>query len=122
MQTLEEKIIYAAGDVIKSTLADAITSSLIGYNKPMNIMAEQVIKDHQEHFRSMYKTALDGLLDDVEFKSEIDKALRVKLAKMIINKATGELESHLDKIKSDPVHKAELTIAVSNAIKGFTDK
>lgn len=110
--SLEDSIVQAARDGLHKALSEALT----GYNSPLRQQAEQVIAEHTPDLRAVMVEAVEGLFSDKSMRAELRDALQKKLARLLIDKASGELEKRLNEIRADATMRAKILLAVEQAI------
>ena len=103
--------------VAKKAIHDAITSELIGYNKPLSNFVNAVMLEHEDEFRELINGGVSELLNAKDFKVALKTALHEKLAKILINKMGGELEKKVNELKQDATTRAKITLAINKVIE-----
>lgn len=109
---LENKILAQ----INKALGDAIIKELVGYDKPLSKITEDVIESHYNEIYNIIDTEVSGLIRCKAFKGELKKALNAKLAKIMISKIGGTLEKQVNKLRSNPETNAKITLAITKLI------
>ena len=109
---MEQRIIETANKAI----AEAIKSELIGYNKPLSNLTQKVITNNQEKLYELINNEFSGLLHSDGFKEELSQALNQKLAKTLVARMGGELESRVNELKQNPETRAKITLAIANIV------
>ena len=105
---MENKIIKIANKAIY----EAISKELIGYNKPLSQFVNAVMLEHEEHFKNIINESVSELLNAESFKQTFKNAMHEKLAKILINKMSGELEKKVNELKQDPTSRAKITLTL----------
>lgn len=111
-ENLEQKIITSA----MGALGKSIETELIGYNKPLSRLTERVIMEHESELFNLINGEFSELLDNDLFKQELKSALNAKFAKLLVSRMSGEIEKRVNEMKSDPVSRAKVTVALSEMI------
>ena len=114
IETLENRVLRISVE----SIAKAIESELIGYNKPLSDLTKRVIQDHEVELYSLLNGEFSNLLRRGDFKTALKKALTEKLAKVLIARMGGELESRVNELKSDPTTRARITLAIEEIVNG----
>ncbi len=109
---LEQQIIKAA----KGAIADAVKSELVGYNKPLNKLVDNVVSRHGSEIRQLLDAAMKDLMTDADFVNEVNQAVRQKVARLIVNSAEGEVGKQFNEIRQDPERRAKVTTAIASAL------
>ena len=105
---------------IQKSVEESISTSLTAYNSPLRKMCDDVLEKNSEEIRKLIDEEFSTLLDSGEFKLGLKEALNKKLAKVLITRMGGELESQVNKLKADPRTRAEITVAINRVIKDCT--
>ena len=103
--------------VAKQAISQAITTELVGYNKPLSKFVNDVMLEHETEFRSLINDEVNELLNASDFKKALNIALHEKLAKILINKMGGELEKKVNELKQDVTTRAKITLAINKIIE-----
>lgn len=98
--------------VANKAIYEAISRELIGYNKPLSKFVESVMLEHETHFKAIINESISELLNTNDFKKAISSTIHEKLAKIFINKMSGELEKKVNELKQDPTSRAKITLAL----------
>jgi hypothetical protein len=109
---LEQQII----DQLKKCIPDAISSELVGYNKPLSKLTSDVIASNQDELFSLINTEFSNLIGGPEFREVLKIELNNKLAKILIQRMGGELEKQVNNLKQNPETRAKITLAISQII------
>ncbi len=102
---------------VKDGLRKAVAEKLNGYGSPLEKMLNGCIEKHGEQLRSMLVDAISSAIGDAEFREQIATAMRLKLAKVLIERFGGELEKQVNLLKSDPNTRARITLAIDDILK-----
>lgn len=113
MSELEKKILAQ----IEGAIAESVVKELVGYNKPLSELTSRVIKANEQELYDLINTEFSGLLQSDCFREELKSALNSKLAKVLIGRMGGELESQVNKLKADPTTRARITLAIEEIVK-----
>lgn len=110
---LEQAILQAA----KNGLSDAFNKELVGYNKPLSLLTQKVIEKHQGVIFSLIDDEVVKLIGGDDFKLALKDELNRKLARTLIERMGGELESRVNELKQNPETRAKITLAISQIIR-----
>ena len=103
--------------ISKETIAKAIESELVGYNKPLSDLTKRVIQANEAELYKLLNDEFSSLLRHNDFKKTLKKALNEKLAKVLVARMGGELESRVNELKSNPSTRARITLAIEEIVK-----
>ena len=78
---MEQRIL----EQVNSSIAEAIKSELVGYNKPLSTLTAKVIDHNSDKLFSLIDNEFSTLLDSEGFKSALKSALNSKLAKVLVS-------------------------------------
>jgi hypothetical protein len=110
---LEQQILQAA----KNGLNSAFEKELVGYNKPLSLLVQKVIDKNQSELFSLIDNEVVNLIGGTEFKQALKDELNRKLARTLIERMGGELESRVNELKQNPETRAKITLAISSIIR-----
>ena len=110
---IESEILKAA----KAGLADAFNKELVGYNKPLSVIAQKVIAKNEDEIFRLINDEVVNLIGGDGFKNALKDELNRKLARTLIERMGGELESRVYELKQNPETRAKITLAISQIIK-----
>lgn len=110
---MEEEILKVA----KGAIGQAIITELTGYNKPLSRLTNKVIEANEPELFDLINREFSALLKSNDFRSKLTDALNEKLAKVLIARMGGELESRVNELKSDPTTRARITLAIQQIIE-----
>jgi len=113
IETLERRVLRISTE----SIAKAIETELIGYNKPLSDLTKRVIQDNEAALYKLLNDEFSGLLKHGDFKVALKKALNEKLAKVLVARMGGELESRVNELKSNPVTRARITTAIEEIVR-----
>lgn len=112
MEIDSDKLLLGA---IKEGIASAVKAKLEGYNSPIEGTIKDCVKRHEAELHSIINEAISACVRDAAFKEDIIASTRQQLARALVQRIGGELESQVNKLKSDPTTRARITMAI-NAI------
>jgi len=101
---------------VNKALGEAITTELTGYQKPLSKIVERVIADHSTEIYNLVNDEFVTLLTAGDFRVELKTALNAKLARVLIQRMGGELESKVNELKSNPQTNALITLAITDVV------
>jgi hypothetical protein len=112
MKDLEKEIL----DKVKDSIAEAISSSLVGYNSPLSILSKKVIDDNFDDIYGIMNKAFKSVIRTEEFEKTILQEFEHKVAKMLVGQMSGHVEKAVNNIRQDPRLKAKMILAIENII------
>ena len=115
MKELELKLL----NDVKLAIDKSITDVLSGYNSPLSSMIKEVIETHKQGIKDIIDSNITNLIESTEFNLAIKSELNSKLAKVLVSRFGGELESQVNKLKADPTTRAKITLAINSVIEGL---
>ena len=110
---IEKEILQAA----KSGLSDAFNKELVGYNKPLSQLVQKVIAKNEDAIFLLINDEVVNLIGGDDFKTALKDELNKKLARILIERMGGELESRVNELKQNPQTRAKITLAISSIIE-----
>ncbi len=115
---MEKKILAQVNEAIKKSIVEVLTK----YRGPLAELTERVILANEDELFNLINKEYKNLIDGGEFRKQLKIALNAKLAKTLVSRMGGELESQINKLKSDPVTRSKITIAIDNVISEINNK
>jgi len=112
---MEKKILNQAIIAIDKAIVD----ELVGYGKPLSKLTEKVIEANSDELFDLLNNEFVNLMKSNNFKVSLREALNQKLAKTLISKMGGSLESRINELKQNPQTRAKITLAISEIIDGL---
>lgn len=104
--------------LIKNCVQEALRKRLTDtYNNPLDPILRSVVTEHSASIQKMLSDGLASCVNDSGFREEINKGIRQSLAKLLVNRFGGELEKQVNALKSDPVIRARITVALDEIVK-----
>lgn len=82
------------------------------YDNPLEKIIKDAIASKGNELRAMLTDAISGTIGDQEFRQEVARSVRTKLAKVLVDRFGGELERQVNQLKSDPATRARITLAI----------
>lgn len=113
MNNLESQILAQ----VQKAMGESIQKELVGYNKPLSQLTEDVISKHKAELFDVIDGEVTSLIGGEGFKEALKSELNNKLARVLIQKMGGELEKQVNELKSNPTTRAKITLAIESAIK-----
>ena len=101
----------------RTGLAAAIKDRMTGYGSPIDKMLSGVIEAQSGDLRTLLAETISAALGDANFRETIAAAVRQKLARVLIDRFGGELEKQVNQLKSDPVTRAKITLAIEEVVR-----
>jgi hypothetical protein len=106
----EDKFLLAA----ERSIYESITKMLANdYNSPVKDAVMNVVSKHQSKLEGIVEDAFLSLLDSASFNQSIKQAMYDKVARSLVSKLGGEIESRVNELKADPKTRAKITLAIS---------
>jgi len=118
----DQQFIDDLRNAVKDGLRKAVTEKLTGYNSPLDKMLAGIIEGNGNEIRNLLTSAVASSLSDDEWRESIAKAVRSKLASILIQRFGGELEKQVNTLKSDPATRARITLAIENIVAEASKK
>jgi hypothetical protein len=111
---IEKQVVLAVQDGIR----DGIKQKLSGnYNNPLDKMIGEAIAAHGDRFRALLTDAITSAVGDQTFREQVATQVRHSLAKTLVARFGGELEKQVNVLKSDPLTRARITLAIEEIVK-----
>ena len=112
----EDNLLKAA----ERAVYDSITKSLsCDYRGPIKDCVDNILSRHQAKLEAIVEGAYLRLIDTDSFQAQIDDAMTNKLARSLIAKMGGEIESKVNELKSNPETRAQITLAIAKLVKSL---
>lgn len=108
--------------LLEKAIADGIRSGVKSvlersYDNPLTQVFAQVLTAQGAKFRTMLEQAVANCVSDAAFVDSIHSAVRAQLAKTLVQRFGGELEKQVNALKSDPITRARITLALEEIVK-----
>lgn len=111
----EDNLLKSAERAVYESITKALTND---YSGPLKEAVNSVIKKHQSKLEALTESAYLAVLDSAGFQQAISDALSEKVARTLVAKLGGEIESQVNALKADPATRARITIALTEIAKG----
>jgi hypothetical protein len=107
---------------LERAIADGIRNGVKGvlertYDNPLTKVFADVLGSQAGKFRPMLEDAVAGCASDPAFAESIKSTVRAALAKTLVQRFGGELEKQVNALKSDPITRARITLALEEIVK-----
>lgn len=112
----EDQLLKSATNAVYESISKAMAND---YQGPIKKAVDHVLSKHQSKIESIVEEAFLGLLNTDGFKESVHKSLQDKLARVLVSKMGGELESKVNQLKANPETRARITIAITECIKSI---
>jgi hypothetical protein len=109
-QELEKAIADGIRNGVKSVLERS-------YDNPLTKVFAAVLEAQSGKFRRMLEEAVTECATDPAFVESIKSATRTQLAKTLVQRLGGEIEKQVNTLKSDPLTRARITLALEEIVK-----
>lgn len=113
----QEVFEQAVADGIRQGVIDKFKSS---YSSPLEKFITDCISNHSAKFRKMIDDAISSCMDDAPFQETMKSEIRKALAKTLIQRFGGELEKQVNALKSDPLTRARIVMALEEIVNKNT--
>jgi len=110
----EDNLLKAAERAIYDSISRQLASD---YRGPLKDCVDNILCRHQAKLELIVENAYLKLIDSQNFKVQVEDALTQKLARSLVSKMGGEIESRVNELKSNPETRAQITIAISKLVK-----
>ena len=107
---------------VQGSIAKAIYSELVGYNKPLNKLAEKVVNDNYDEVYEIMNKAFKTVVRTEAFEATILAEFERKVAKLLVGQISGHVEKAVNRIKRDPRLKAKMILAIEDIIESDGEK
>jgi hypothetical protein len=107
-------------DAIRDGIRKGVSEKFTGYNSPLDDLVKKCLEKFNPQIRSMLEDSIASCIGDAEFREDIAKAVRHKLASTLIQRFGGEMEKQVNVLKSDPTTRARITLAIEEIVKQKT--
>ena len=102
---------------VEKAIGKAITEELVGYNKPLSLLTARVIEANSDKLFTLINSEFSELLNAEGFKTALSEALNQKLAKTLIHRMGGDVETRVNELKQNPETRAKITLAISRIVE-----
>lgn len=109
----EQQILLAVQDGIR----DGVKQKLGGYGSPIDKLISEILIKHDSELRKLLDESITSAIGNQEFREEIRKEIRHRLASLLVQRFGGELEKQVNLLKSDPTTRARITLAIEQIVK-----
>ena len=112
----EDNLMKAAERAVYDSISKSLTNDWKG---PIKNAVEIILAKHQSKIEAIVEEAFTGLINTDGFKQSVHQALQDKLARSLVSKMGGELESKVNELKANPETRARITLAISDCVKSL---
>jgi hypothetical protein len=104
--------------VLKQGLQQAVKDKLCNsnYNNPLDKLLDGIVQAQGAEIKKLLTEAIASAMRDTDFRQQIAVAVRHKLAKTLIERFGGEMEKQVNMLKSDPMTRAKITLAIEEIV------
>ncbi len=107
---------------LEKAIADGIRSGVRAvlertYDNPLTKVFAAVLESQSGKFRQMLEQAVTECATNPKFVEDIKAATRTMLAKTLVQRLGGEIEKQVNALKSDPLTRARITLALEEIVK-----
>lgn len=114
----EVNIEHLVTDAFRAGLQKMLEQQIGSYNNPVAKIAEQILAAHADQIRVLLEDAVSNALSSKVLKSDLREAFGHKVAKLLVSKLEGEVEKRVNDIRSDPIMRAKMLLAIEQVVKG----
>lgn len=109
-------------NAIKDGLREGVKSRMTnGYSSnPFDKAIGETLAKFDGQVRDIIASAMKSAIDDEVFRDDMRVSIRSILAKTLVQRFGGELEQQVNKLKSDPMTRARITLAIEDIVKSKT--
>lgn len=100
----------------KESVAVGIKTALEGYNSPLNKLVVSVVSENEKYLKEIVSSVFTKIINSEGFKDSVNTAFKHKLAKILVSKLEGSVEKAVTTLRSDPVIRAKMVLAIENII------
>ena len=104
-------------NAISAGMREAVKNKLSSYNSPLNILVKDVVEKYRVELEGLLDLAISTCISNEGFKQGIAEAVNRNLAKILIQRFGGEVEKQVNALKSDPITRARITLAIEQIVK-----
>ena len=112
----EDQLLKAATSAVYESISKSMSND---YNGPIKTAVNAVLDKHRSKIETIVEDAFLGLINTDGFRESVHSALQDKLARSLVAKLGGELESKVNDLKANPETRARITIAISECVKSI---
>ncbi len=104
--------------VLKQGLQQAVKDKLCNsnYNNPLDKLLAGIVETQGGEIKKLLTDAIATAVKDADFRQQIATAVQHKLAKTLIERFGGEMEKQVNMLKSDPMTRAKITLAIEQIV------
>jgi hypothetical protein len=102
---------------VKKAISESIRTSLTSYNSPMIKLVTSVVDNHGQELKAIMDEAMVATINAEDFKVMVREAFTHKIAKLMVEKMDGATEKRINELRSDPVMKAKMIMAIETIVK-----
>lgn len=112
MKNFEQEVLQQVNESIAKSIAEKMT----GYNSPLGKIVDNVITKHEGVIFDLVNGHVAASLSSIELRKELAEAVNKKIARLLIQRVEGELEKRVNALRADPIARARIDIAISEAV------
>ncbi len=109
-------------DAVKVGIVDAVKTTLTAYDSPLKNTIRDCVKKNEPELAKIVDDAIRLCVINDDFKAEIRRATREKLAKYLVQRLGGEIEKKVNLLKSNPLTRARITVALEEIVNEVQDR
>ena len=102
---------------IRDALREGIKAKMTGYNSDLDKLVSASIAKHDGTIRGLLEESIGSCVNDPTFRDDIKQSVRHTMAKLLVQKFGGELEKQINTLKSDPLTRARIVLALDEIVK-----
>lgn len=115
---INEALANAIRDGVREGVREGVKSRLSAqYGNQLDKVIAEAVASSASGFTALLETSLDACVGDEEFRKQIAESVRAVLAKTLVRRFGGELEKQVNQLKSHPITRARITVAIEEIVK-----
>jgi hypothetical protein len=106
--------------MIEQAIRDGLRQGVaekLRYFTQFNELLAQAFETQKPKLRRIIDEVFNSCLDDPQFRADLAEELRHKLSKTLVQRFGGEMEKQVNVLKSDPLTRARITLAIEQIVK-----
>lgn len=105
---------------VRNGIASGVADKLKGYNSPLDKLLSRILEAQSGTIETLLSAAITDAIGHPEFRDDIKKSVRTKLASTLVQRFGGELEKQVNALKSNPTTRARITLALEEIVSQQT--
>lgn len=109
----DEEIVDAA----KAAITEGFKRQLDHYNSPFKGVCDRALQANASKIAAILEAAISDAMSDEAFIVEIRTQARQSIASQLVKRFGGELDRHVNQLKSDPVTRGRIVAALEDIVR-----